>query len=124
MLKPYPLLTPSTSRSQGPGEKNLIKHYHQVRSTTLDVKVWELTVLDMFDSLGNTASNNIWEARLSDVTAAAAAAAATASGRVRGSSHPPLNPARVPDDSWVWCEESDDDDAHSSLIPPIQTASR
>ncbi len=30
----------------------------------MDIKVWEPTVLEMFESLGNDVANGIWEARL------------------------------------------------------------
>lgn len=33
----------------------------QVRSLTLDVKVWEPSVINLFQSLGNTFANSIWE---------------------------------------------------------------
>lgn len=33
----------------------------QVRSLTLDVKVWEPSVLNLFQSLGNTFANSVWE---------------------------------------------------------------
>lgn len=36
----------------------------QVRSLTLDVKVWEPSVLTLFQSLGNTFVNSVWEETL------------------------------------------------------------
>lgn len=33
----------------------------QVRSLTLDVKVWESSVINLFQSLGNVYANSIWE---------------------------------------------------------------
>jgi len=36
----------------------------QVRSITLDVRVWENTILELFDNLGNTYCNSIWEGLL------------------------------------------------------------
>jgi hypothetical protein len=33
----------------------------QVRSLTLDVKVWDPPVLNLFKSLGNVYANSIWE---------------------------------------------------------------
>lgn len=36
----------------------------QVRSLTLDVKVWEPSVISMFQSLGNTFANSVWEEHL------------------------------------------------------------
>ncbi|GAA0145530.1 hypothetical protein LIER_05705 [Lithospermum erythrorhizon] len=41
--------------------RNLGVHISKVRSITLDVKVWEPAVLDLFQNLGNTYSNSIWE---------------------------------------------------------------
>lgn len=36
----------------------------QVRSLTLDVKVWEPSVIALFQSLGNTFANSVWEESL------------------------------------------------------------
>ncbi|KAB1217530.1 ADP-ribosylation factor GTPase-activating protein AGD1 [Morella rubra] len=41
--------------------RNLGVHVSKVRSLTLDVKVWNSSVLDMFKSLGNVYANSIWE---------------------------------------------------------------
>jgi Arf-GAP with coiled-coil, ANK repeat and PH domain-containing protein len=32
-----------------------------VRSLILDVKVWEPVVIDLFQNLGNTFSNSVWD---------------------------------------------------------------
>ena len=47
----------------------------QVRSTTLDVKVWEPSVVGLFQQLGNEFANQVWEG-------AAAGGAGGGSGRV------------------------------------------
>ncbi|KAL1550507.1 ADP-ribosylation factor GTPase-activating protein agd3 [Salvia divinorum] len=44
--------------------RNLGVHISKVRSLTLDVKVWEPSVLNLFQSLGNTFANSVWEALL------------------------------------------------------------
>ncbi|KAM2125419.1 hypothetical protein ACFX1Q_015900 [Malus domestica] len=44
--------------------RNLGVHVSKVRSLTLDVKVWEPSVLTLFQSLGNTFVNSIWEEML------------------------------------------------------------
>uniref|UniRef100_A0A1J3D5D1 ADP-ribosylation factor GTPase-activating protein AGD2 n=1 Tax=Noccaea caerulescens TaxID=107243 RepID=A0A1J3D5D1_NOCCA len=44
--------------------RNLGVHISKVRSLTLDVKVWEPTILDLFRKLGNAYCNSIWEERL------------------------------------------------------------
>lgn len=44
--------------------RNLGVHISKVRSLTLDVKVWEPSVISMFQSLGNTFANSIWEEHL------------------------------------------------------------
>lgn len=36
----------------------------QVRSLTLDVKVWEPSVIALFQALGNTFANSVWEESL------------------------------------------------------------
>lgn len=36
----------------------------QVRSLTLDVKVWEPSVINLFQSLGNAFANSVWEEML------------------------------------------------------------
>lgn len=41
--------------------RNLGVHVSKVRSITLDVKVWETAILDLFCSLGNIYCNSIWE---------------------------------------------------------------
>ncbi|AQK44659.1 hypothetical protein ZEAMMB73_Zm00001d025809, partial [Zea mays] len=37
---------------------------NQVRSLTLDVRVWEPSVINLFQSLGNMFVNSIWEQTL------------------------------------------------------------
>ncbi|GMY17980.1 ADP-ribosylation factor GTPase-activating protein AGD4-like isoform X1 [Fagus crenata] len=44
--------------------RNLGVHISKVRSLTLDVKVWESTVLDLFQNLGNSFCNSVWEGLL------------------------------------------------------------
>jgi Arf-GAP/coiled-coil/ANK repeat/PH domain-containing protein len=41
--------------------RNLGVHISKVRSLTLDVKVWEPTILDLFRNLGNGYCNSVWE---------------------------------------------------------------
>eukprot|EP00268_Persea_americana_P014838 TRINITY_DN1667_c0_g1_i1.p1 TRINITY_DN1667_c0_g1~~TRINITY_DN1667_c0_g1_i1.p1 ORF type:complete len:648 (-),score=128.93 TRINITY_DN1667_c0_g1_i1:605-2548(-) len=41
--------------------RNLGVHISKVRSLTLDVKVWEPTVLGLFRALGNSYCNSVWE---------------------------------------------------------------
>ncbi|XP_058731919.1 ADP-ribosylation factor GTPase-activating protein AGD3-like isoform X2 [Vicia villosa] len=41
--------------------RNLGVHISKVRSLTLDVKVWDYSVLSMFESLGNHFANSVWE---------------------------------------------------------------
>ncbi|XP_010277334.1 PREDICTED: ADP-ribosylation factor GTPase-activating protein AGD4-like isoform X3 [Nelumbo nucifera] len=41
--------------------RNLGVHISKVRSITLDVKVWEPVVLDLFRALGNAYCNSVWE---------------------------------------------------------------
>ncbi|XP_010908076.2 ADP-ribosylation factor GTPase-activating protein AGD4 [Elaeis guineensis] len=41
--------------------RNLGVHISKVRSLTLDVKVWEPTVVDLFRALGNAYCNSVWE---------------------------------------------------------------
>ncbi|KAL8139941.1 hypothetical protein V2J09_005962 [Rumex salicifolius] len=45
--------------------RNLGVHVSKVRSVTLDVKVWESTIIDLFRALGNDYCNSVWEAQLS-----------------------------------------------------------
>lgn len=49
--------------------RNLGVHISKVRSITLDVKVWEPTILDLFRALGNAFGNSIWEERLQNNSA-------------------------------------------------------
>uniref|UniRef100_A0A6N2NLI6 ADP-ribosylation factor GTPase-activating protein AGD1 n=1 Tax=Salix viminalis TaxID=40686 RepID=A0A6N2NLI6_SALVM len=41
--------------------RNLGVHISKVRSLTLDVKVWDPSILNLFQSLGNYCANTIWE---------------------------------------------------------------
>ncbi|KAH0655932.1 hypothetical protein KY285_030814 [Solanum tuberosum] len=41
--------------------QNLGVHISKVRSITLDVRVWEPTILDLFRTLGNSYCNSMWE---------------------------------------------------------------
>ncbi|XP_021900254.1 ADP-ribosylation factor GTPase-activating protein AGD3 [Carica papaya] len=49
--------------------RNLGVHISKVRSLTLDVKVWEPSVISLFQSLGNTFANSVWEELLQSRTA-------------------------------------------------------
>ncbi|KAF3791070.1 ADP-ribosylation factor GTPase-activating protein [Nymphaea thermarum] len=44
--------------------RNLGVHISKVRSLTLDVKVWEPSVINLFQSLGNAFANSVWEVQL------------------------------------------------------------
>ncbi|KAJ4839767.1 ADP-ribosylation factor GTPase-activating protein agd1 [Turnera subulata] len=44
--------------------RNLGVHVSKVRSLTLDVKVWEPSILTLFMSLGNAFANSVWEESL------------------------------------------------------------
>ncbi|GJN38506.1 hypothetical protein PR202_gb27555 [Eleusine coracana subsp. coracana] len=44
--------------------RNLGVHISKVRSLTLDVRVWEPSVINLFQSLGNTFANTVWEEML------------------------------------------------------------
>ncbi|KAL5721541.1 ADP-ribosylation factor GTPase-activating protein agd4 [Ranunculus cassubicifolius] len=44
--------------------RNLGVHISKVRSLTLDVKVWEPPILDLFRNLGNNYCNSLWEGLL------------------------------------------------------------
>uniref|UniRef100_M1CXI4 Gcn4-complementing protein n=1 Tax=Solanum tuberosum TaxID=4113 RepID=M1CXI4_SOLTU len=41
--------------------QNLGVHISKVRSITLDVRIWEPTILDLFRTLGNSYYNSMWE---------------------------------------------------------------
>ncbi|KAJ3682307.1 hypothetical protein LUZ60_014880 [Juncus effusus] len=44
--------------------RNLGVHISKVRSLTLDVKVWDPVVIDLFQNLGNSFCNSVWEESL------------------------------------------------------------
>lgn len=46
--------------------RNLGVHISKVRSLTLDVKVWEPSVISLFQSIGNLFANSVWEELRSD----------------------------------------------------------
>ncbi|KAI3731390.1 hypothetical protein L1987_62578 [Smallanthus sonchifolius] len=49
--------------------RNLGVHISKVRSLTLDVKVWEPSVITLFQSLGNAYANSVWEELLQSKSA-------------------------------------------------------
>uniref|UniRef100_A0A7N0V0Y2 Uncharacterized protein n=1 Tax=Kalanchoe fedtschenkoi TaxID=63787 RepID=A0A7N0V0Y2_KALFE len=49
--------------------RNLGVHISKVRSLTLDVKVWEPSIMTLFGSLGNVYANSIWEELLNPKSA-------------------------------------------------------
>ncbi|KAK1406039.1 hypothetical protein QVD17_42236 [Tagetes erecta] len=49
--------------------RNLGVHISKVRSLTLDVKVWEPSVITLFQSLGNAFANSVWEELLQSKSA-------------------------------------------------------
>ncbi|KAG4985053.1 hypothetical protein JHK86_032744 [Glycine max] len=53
-----------TGKIKVPTTQHSHNKQHQVRSITLDVRVWENTVLELFDNLGNAYCNSIWEGLL------------------------------------------------------------
>ncbi|CAK7336820.1 unnamed protein product [Dovyalis caffra] len=48
--------------------RNLGVHISKVRSLTLDVKVWDPSILNLFQSLGNDYANKIWEELLHSIS--------------------------------------------------------
>ncbi|KAK4780050.1 hypothetical protein SAY87_016156 [Trapa incisa] len=48
--------------------RNLGVHISKVRSLTLDVKVWEPSVISLFQALGNAFANSVWEELLQSRT--------------------------------------------------------
>ncbi|XP_027364850.1 ADP-ribosylation factor GTPase-activating protein AGD3-like [Abrus precatorius] len=48
-------------QSAAKGKVQTIRQGNIVRSVTLDVKVWEPSVISLFQSLGNTYANTVWE---------------------------------------------------------------
>ncbi|KAJ3681294.1 hypothetical protein LUZ60_015783 [Juncus effusus] len=44
--------------------RNLGVHISKVRSLTLDVRVWEPSVINLFQSIGNSFANSVWEEML------------------------------------------------------------
>lgn len=44
--------------------RNMGVHISKVRSLTLDVRVWEQSVINLFQSIGNTFANSVWEEML------------------------------------------------------------
>ncbi|CAH9057183.1 unnamed protein product [Cuscuta epithymum] len=44
--------------------RNLGVHISKVRSISLDVRVWEPTLMDLFQTLGNSYCNSVWEGML------------------------------------------------------------
>lgn len=74
-------------------------HVSKVRSLTLDVKIWESSVLSLFQTLGNEFTNQIWEAALVYE-----------------------NKAQRGGESWVWGAGSDSDDDGGADIATLSAA--
>lgn len=72
---------------------------------SLDTKVWERSVVALFDSIGNSVSNTIWEQTLEKPVQLQGSRAP--SGSVIG------QPMRGSGDAWVLCGNQDDDKAHT-----------
>lgn len=77
-------------------------HISKVRSTTLDVKVWEPSVMALFTATGNTFANRVWEERL----------------------HRPRTKTMDEEDIWSATDldaDVDDESALADLTPPSKT---
>ncbi|GLC42564.1 hypothetical protein PLESTM_001351200 [Pleodorina starrii] len=104
-------------------------HVSKVRSLTLDVRVWEPSILDLFRRLGNTAVNSVWEARLAHLQQqqhqhqghyqqmqqqrrahGSTGRAGAGAGAGSGGGRPGV------DDTWVWCEEDEEDEGPGALL--------
>lgn len=91
-------------------------HVSKVRSCTLDVKVWEPSVLQLFQALGNTAVNGVFESRLLEQGRGPGGG-----GLPAGPSGRHLRPGGTSGagggaagrggagDDWVWAEDEEDD---------------
>ncbi|KAF3775260.1 ADP-ribosylation factor GTPase-activating protein [Nymphaea thermarum] len=78
--------------------RNLGVHISKVRSLTLDVKVWESSVINLFQSLGNTYANSIWEKQLYFTSKLSSDDADTSSSESEESHHPILVSKPAPGD--------------------------
>lgn len=67
----------------------------QVRSLTLDVKVWDEAVLGMMERIGNEVANEAWEAKLLNEDARSGSAWET-NPNVNPSCNPKPNPRQIP----------------------------
>ncbi|KAG2454953.1 hypothetical protein HYH02_000780 [Chlamydomonas schloesseri] len=79
-------------------------HVSKVRSLTLDVRVWEPSILELFKQLGNAAVNTVWEARLP----AQQQQMQQQHQQHQQHDESPSTSGRG-DDGWVWCEDEEDD---------------
>mmetsp|Transcript_31543 Transcript_31543/g.70205 ORF Transcript_31543/g.70205 Transcript_31543/m.70205 type:complete len:908 (+) Transcript_31543:167-2890(+) len=103
-------------------------HVSKVRSCTLDVKVWEPQLMEVFDSIGNAYANTVWEARLDSRVGES-----PGGGPPRGGTSTPTkstggrgmvpSPGGTADDSWVWCDNDDEDFGHVGGALPKRGAS-
>ncbi|KXZ48579.1 hypothetical protein GPECTOR_26g482 [Gonium pectorale] len=104
-------------------------HVSKVRSL-----VWEPSILDLFQRLGNAAVNSVWEARLAAAGAqgaakGGAAAEGTAAGAAagRGPQGSGVSTSGQPpgvDDTWVWCEDEDSEPGAGSQKREAKYAGR
>ncbi|CAN6485570.1 unnamed protein product [Victoria cruziana] len=78
--------------------RNLGVHISKVRSLTLDVKVWESSVINLFQSLGNTYANSIWEKQLRLTNKLGSDDADTSCSESEENHHPVLMSKPAPED--------------------------
>ncbi|XP_011623418.1 ADP-ribosylation factor GTPase-activating protein AGD3 isoform X1 [Amborella trichopoda] len=71
--------------------RNLGVHISKVRSLTLDVKVWESSVINLFQSLGNAFANSVWEELLGSTNNLKGDGTPTSFGRIEKRPHRTLS---------------------------------
>jgi Arf-GAP/coiled-coil/ANK repeat/PH domain-containing protein len=98
--------------------RKLGAHISKIRSLTLDVRVWEPTVVTLFQKIGNTTANAVWEGASGAAIAIASATASPVSTPLAAAgefprSRPTSFNDLVDDDGdeeWVWGADDSTED--------------
>ena len=83
-------------------------HISKIRSLTLDVRVWEPNVLGLFQKLGNTTANQVWEGKLQPPKGSGGTDDGGRGG-ISSISGSEVQRQGSAGEDWVWKEGSDSD---------------
>ena len=88
----------------------------QVRSITLDQRVWERSVVALFDALGNDFANSVWEEHLSRPLRAPLPLPADLGPAAREDADSLAAANSGATDAWVVCSRADAEEDHDAAL--------